>query len=90
MQALVERSGFLPWLASAVVNYRDISISEQDGKEADDLPIMILEVQSFSCPPSILLDRFQHLDFHDEELLVLFDLRLPLYPVLVRVKLPLH
>jgi hypothetical protein len=44
VQALVERSGFLPWLASAAVSYMDLSISEQDGKEASDLPIMVLEV----------------------------------------------
>jgi len=44
VQALVERSGFLPWLASTAVNYMDLSTSEQDGKEASDLPTMVLEV----------------------------------------------
>lgn len=47
VQALVERSGFVPWLASAAVSYMDLSISEQDGKEASELPIMVLEVQTF-------------------------------------------
>lgn len=53
VQALVERSGFLPWLASAAVNYMDLSTSEQDGKEAGDLPTMVLEVRNFSCSASI-------------------------------------
>lgn len=50
VQALTERSGFLPWLASAAVNYRDLSTSEQDLKEADDLPIMVLQVRYLACP----------------------------------------
>ncbi|KAG0562635.1 hypothetical protein KC19_9G161300 [Ceratodon purpureus] len=44
VQALVERSGFLPWLASAAVSYMGLSTSEQDAKEAGDLPIMVLEI----------------------------------------------
>lgn len=41
-QALVERAGFLPWLALAAV--RDSDTWEQEGKETCDLAIMGLEV----------------------------------------------
>lgn len=55
----------------------DLSTSEQDGKEATDLPTMILEVWNFSFPASIW-----KVDFSDTETALIDEHEVIVYSVL--------